>query len=188
MKNYVSGFLVALALMADDGTVARSNAVAFPGTSYMEATLSDAQGTNIGAGDHVKFDVKRVEGGTLITLDTSTSYVNTQNTASIGRFTLTGGHTYRIIFSPRYAGYSGGGFINWGLWNSDDAEIIGQTSSNPAATYASNSGGDGTLTAYYTPATNKRIEVRLIGVGSLSAVGLVSTYNYFPTILIENIN
>lgn len=158
--------------------------------SYIEATISAAQSTNIGAGDHIKFDTARVLGGGLITLDTTTPYVNTQNTASVGRFALTGRHTYRILFRPTYAAFSAGAGskVNLAVWDSDSAAVIGQTATFQPKTDTGNTGQDGTLSAYFAPSTSTRIEIRFVAVVTFTSIGVVDTQNYFPTILIESID
>lgn len=180
-------FAGAIVWAADDGTIARVSQLS--STSYMEATISAAQTTNVGAGDHIKFDTKRVEGGSLITLDTSTSYVNTQNTASIGRFTLTGGHTYRVIFNAVYTTYAGDGSkVNVGFWNSDGAAIVGQATSVQPQTNSNTVAASDTVILYVTPSSNTRYEIRFLAVANFTGIGVLDTYNFYPTILIENIN
>lgn len=157
--------------------------------SYVEASISAAQTTNIGVGDHIKFDVARVSAGSLITLDTTTTYVNTQNTASVGRFTLVGGRVYEIALRPTWAGWSGaaGSTCNLGIYDNDSNALIGQTSYLPPSTETSNNTGDGTLSAFYAPTATVRIEFRLVSATALTAIGTVATYNYFPTVLIKNL-
>lgn len=62
---------------------------------YTVGTLTAQQTTNIGNGDHIKFNsVGITDGSNLILLDTTSAYSNFTNTASVGRITLTAGATY----------------------------------------------------------------------------------------------
>lgn len=158
--------------------------------SFLEATQTAVRSSNLAASDHVPFDSVRVSGGSLITLDTTTTYTTTQNVASLGRVTLTGGHTYRIVFSVSFCDFSGsGGYVNLALWNSTANAIIGQAAHALPASGANNFGGNGTLLAYFTPGSDTRIEVKITAVNALAALGVVSTgANHFPTMLIESLN
>jgi hypothetical protein len=66
--------------------------------SYLMATLFVPQSTNLGSNDHVKFNTITSSYGDKIILDTTTSYTNAINVASIGRFRLKGGSRYKVNF------------------------------------------------------------------------------------------
>lgn len=157
--------------------------------SYLEATQTAVRSSNLAASDHVPFDSVRVSGGSLITLDTTTLYTTTQNVASMGRVTLKGGHTYRIVFSVSFCDFSGsGGYVNWALWNSTANTLIGQEAhSFPASQTSNNFGGNGTLLAYFTPGSDTLIEIKITAVNALASIGVGST-SHFPTMLIESLN
>jgi hypothetical protein len=97
------------------------------GQSSAFAEVTTNQSTNIGIGDHVKFATAGYSLGGAITVDTTTTYVNTTNTASLGRITLTGGLNYMLkgyIPSFFFASAVGSSFtIQW--FNSDTSTAIG---------------------------------------------------------------
>lgn len=63
--------------------------------AFLSATLVTPQTTNIAAADHIKFDtVGATDSSGSIVLDTTTTYSNSTNTASIGRVTLQPNLTY----------------------------------------------------------------------------------------------
>lgn len=64
--------------------------------SRVHAYLSANQSSNISDGDHVKFDTVFSSVGTQIALNNSTAYTTTVGAASIGRFLLKSGFTYRL--------------------------------------------------------------------------------------------
>jgi hypothetical protein len=124
--------------------------------------------SNIGVNDHIQFSVIDYK-GINITLDTTSPYSNATNTASIGRFTLKGGHTYfldtfisGILFSLP-AGYI---TVNW--YNSDTNTNI-NTSTIPATpnTTGVMYGCSGTG---FNPVSDTRVEVRLIAVNLLTNI------------------
>jgi len=61
------------------------------------SSLATTQSIDIDVGDHLKLDTEDRVVGSGITLDTSTTYTTAIGAASIGRYTLASGNTYRII-------------------------------------------------------------------------------------------
>lgn len=93
----------------------------------INATTSGSIGTDVAAGNHVKFNVTDIVAGTGITLDSTTAYVNTTNTASLGRFTLKAGKTYRLSGSPgdiSYTAASPSNYVSYAWYNSDTSTQI----------------------------------------------------------------
>ncbi len=64
--------------------------------SFVFATVSTSQITNIGANDHIKYDIILESRGTNIVLDTATLYTAALGVPSVGRLTLKAGKTYKI--------------------------------------------------------------------------------------------
>lgn len=93
----------------------------------INATTSGPIGTDVGGGNHVKFNVTDIVAGTGITLDSTTAYVNTTNTASLGRFTLKAGKTYRLSGSLgdiSYTAASPSNYVSYAWYNSDTSTQI----------------------------------------------------------------
>ena len=67
-----------------------------PEKDYLLASLNTSQGINVASGDHIKYNQILASRGSGITFDTTTAYSNSNNTDSVGRFTLTSGKTYKI--------------------------------------------------------------------------------------------
>lgn len=135
---------------------------------YNSTTLS----VNIGSGDHIAFNTVMGSNGSTITLDVSSTYTTTLNTASIGRLTLQGGHSYILSATFNEITFALSlGSTAFQFYNADSGTGVGLSGSllgtlslginNPSAT------------AYVTPSVNTRYELRLTSVVSLSAVGQV---------------
>ena len=122
---------------------------------YNAATYS----VNVGVGDHIKFDNFAFARGTNITLDTSSSYNTSTNTASIGRITLAAGKTYKLtgsinnVVSPSYNA------TRW--YNSDTGAVLGLISgSSPPISTTDRSPSAETI-AYVVVSSTTRVELRI---------------------------
>lgn len=132
--------------------------------------LSASQTTDTGQNDHVKFDTVFFENDPtgLISLQSSGSYSNGTNTASIGRVTLKAGYTYKItgvmaVDDAPYCGYS--------IFNSDTNTRIGTYASTFAHTTIDSNVDSQASYAFITAASDTRIELRKTSV--------VSIYSFF---------
>jgi hypothetical protein len=138
--------------------------------SYLMATLFVPQSTNLGTNDHVKFNTITSSYGDKIILDTTTSYTNAINVASIGRFRLKGGSRYKVNFQLLRMDFTGANQYCY-IRNSDtgiDIEKFYLTSQVA---------GETTL----SPSIDGRYEIR---IGSTSATFIVdSAYLYIEEIL-----
>jgi len=137
-------------------------------TNKTTGLMNTVTSTNIGVGDHIQFSIVQFS-GLGITLDTTTSYVNTTNTASIGRFTLQGGHTYFLDAMVSIAAFSSSaGYITINWYNSDAGTSINTT------TIPSTAGTTGVLygcsAVGFAPSSNTRVEVRLTAVNLLTSI------------------
>lgn len=142
--------------------------------------------TNIAANDHIKFDTVENNLGSDISLDTTTAYVNTANTASIGRFTLTAGRVYKMIGSIVF--FSGSVFdvlVDYAWFNSDTTTQLGRRARTMGNQRAVNEGVDGVAMAVLSPTVNTRVELRITS-SSAATIGNDPTFLQ-PWALIESI-
>jgi hypothetical protein len=140
---------------------------------YITAANINVVTTNIAAGDHAKFDQVLTTGG--VTLDTTTAYTSAPNVASLGRFTLKAGKTYKlaghlgdIVYSPNTTN-----FVAYRLFNSDASiSLGGQVTVSSDFTSGSNyDGSGGTADAIFTPSVDTRVELRIFGAGQMTGYG-----------------
>lgn len=164
---------------------------------FVFAHSSALQNSNVGANDHLKFDtIDVIRGGTgagaaqggAVALDTSTTYSNANAAASIGRFTLQGGKTYKMTFDPGYVLFSGAtGVITFQFFNASTGVAIGQPLNVFTATDAGHEMAQGSLTAMFQPGGASQdlvlVEVRITAVTALTSIG--DTAKGLPTIMVE---
>jgi len=115
--------------------------------------------SNVGVGDHLKFDSIKFSNGSGITLDTSTGYNNSTNTASLGRITLAAGRVYKLTGSINNVVSASYNATQW--YNSDTNTPLGLASgaSSPIST-TDRSPSAGTI-AYISVASTTRVELRI---------------------------
>lgn len=140
---------------------------------FVFAKLATQQGTNLAAGDHVKFDTVIASRGNSVILDTTTSYVTTQGAASIGRFTLKGNRTYRLRASVPYVLGSGATGLLAAQWFDATlaANLPGSQLAALVATTATNDIGGGVAESYFQPGRDTLVELRIITGTALSQIG-----------------
>src|SRR6266404_3532138 len=175
----------------------------FSGTKdFIFAHSSALQNANIGAADHLKFDTVDFSrpsvaqltgalGGAAMSLDTSTAYVNTNGTASIGRISLRGGKMYKLECSPGYVLFSGAtGLLSlqWFDMTSLTTPVaLGQPTSIYAQTDAAHDGANGDLLAFYNAGGGQNdvflLEVQITVATAVTSIG--NTAKGLPTILVE---
>ncbi|HYF05017.1 MAG TPA: tail fiber domain-containing protein [Patescibacteria group bacterium] len=131
-------------------------------TSYIQATYSGAtNSTNVLANDHFKFNTVNAQFGNDITLDTASSYQSGNNLASVGRFTLKAGKTYKLQAYLSAVTFSSTS-ANFQWYNTDTGAAIGSVADLVATSHTSNYvSGDGPTT-YFTPTVNTRVELRFL--------------------------
>jgi len=147
------------------GTSATSN--------FLFATLTAAQGTNIGGDDHIKFDVVTTSSGSFITLDTSTTYTKANAVASIGRFTLAGGHCYQLSYSVSEVVFSNSNSVAvFGWVEAETGTLVNPVGVAVAVTTGTSNQWSTFAQAIVCPAANTRYDVRLTSAPTnLSQVG-----------------
>lgn len=152
---------------------------------FVFAKLATQQSTNIGAGDHLKLDTVIASRGGAVRLDTSTAYSNSAGAASIGRFTLKAGRTYRLTASIPYVLGSGATGLLAVQWYDAtlSANLPGSMAAALVATTATNDIGGGTAEAVFTPGRDTLVEVRIITATALSQIGTTGARE--PTVLVE---
>lgn len=140
---------------------------------YVFAKLDALQSANIGAGDHVKFDTVIASRGGSIALDTTTSYSNSTGAASIGRFTLKAGLTYKLTASlPYLLGSGATGLVDLQWFDATLAAALpGTYQSVLVATTATNDQGGGLAMAVFSPAQDTLVELRIITATALTQLG-----------------
>lgn len=139
--------------------------------SYGKFWVSADYSSDISAGDHIKFDsVHSLNSGSEISLDTSTSYVNTMNTASIGRFTLKAGIKYKLTASIITGNSATASEMNW--YNSDTNTVITDSIKEEAKSPDATSSDVPQVTThtYFYPLVDTRVEVRIVNAGAIASV------------------
>ena len=122
---------------------------------YNNSTYS----TNVGVGDHIKFDGNVFVRGSNISLDTSSSYSTSTNVASVGRITLAAGKTYRLTGSINNvvsANYNG---MRW--YNSDTNTALGVQSGMPSPVSTTDRVPSTGFVAFITTSVSTRVELRI---------------------------
>jgi len=175
----------------------------FSGTKdFVFARSSVLQNANIGVGDHLKFDTVDFSrpsvaqltgalGGSAVSLDTTTAYVNTVGAASLGRFTVRGGKLYKLECSPGYALLTAAGSLVTYQWfdvtTLGSPAAIGQPLTFLPLTDAGHENSSGDLWTMYNPGGGQNdlflIEVQIIAVTTLISIGAAN--KGFPTVMVE---
>lgn len=176
----------------------------FSGTKdFIFARSSVLQNANIGAADHLKFDtvdfsrpsvaqVTGALGGSAISLDTTTAYVNTVGAPAIGRFTVRGGKLYKLECSPGYVLWSGATgtlVLQWfDVTTLGSPVAVGQPMQMLPMSAATNDAANGDLWSMYSPGGGQNdlflLEVQIVGAPTvLTQIGAAA--KGFPTVMVE---
>lgn len=133
--------------------------------SYLQTALA-SQTTNLASGDHFKFGSVNSTYGSDITLNTTSGYSTTNGAASIGRFTLKAGKTYRLAAVVGRADFQGqyDGSVTW--YNVDTGSAIGQYTELLPVSHTVNSAGGGSNVTYFAPTVDTKVEFRLTGASN----------------------
>ena len=138
--------------------------------SYLQARVTNYYTSNISAGDHIKFNSVVNGSGTDITLDTSTTYTSTAGVASIGRFTLKAGKTYKLYATVQGNGATGvNATFVW--YNSTANAAVSGSRAYPLS--PAFSGGNGPVpeaTAFITTQVDTLVELRINSVTDLNTI------------------
>lgn len=141
---------------------------------FVFAKLDTLQSTNLTTSDHVKFDTVLASRGTSVVLDTTTTYSNSNGAASIGRFTLKAGLTYKLFAQLPYllgSGATGLVDLQWNDVTGTPVALPGTVQSLLVATTATNDVGGGAAFAVYTPASDALVELRILTATALTQLG-----------------
>lgn len=137
--------------------------------SGMKAVLSATQSTNIGGGDHIKWNSVVSQVGNDIWLDTTSPYTSGAG-ASIGRFTLAAGKTYRVEMRVPVQ-LSAQGALYYRLYN-----VTAGAWASSAGAYSISGVGENTvsdtggLIDIVTPTTNTVYETRIFSATNLTNI------------------
>ena len=146
--------------MADFDIVNQGN------NDFMEARLSATQTTNLAVGDHIKWDTVQISGASNnITLDTSTAYTTTAAVASIGRFTLLAGKTYKLTSS---LSVDGDASLIW--YDATAGANISRAARHIPPQNATNVSGSGNAIGIFTPSVDTLVELRFTLAGSVTNI------------------
>lgn len=154
---------------------------------YVFAKMATQQATNVATGDHLKLDTVVTSRGGSVSLDTATAYVTTIGAASIGRFTLKAGLTYRLRASIPYVLASGAtGLVNYGWYDATgDAALPGSQGAALVATQAEHEIGGGYAEAIFSPGVDSLVELRFILATAVTQYGTTTTQT--PSAFVETI-
>jgi len=144
--------------------IARTAATTTGGTgtgTFLTASLSADQTTNIAATDHVEFDTKDEDGN--IVLQTGAGQAD-------GIFELGSGKKYELsgMLRPEFSGVTGQLVIAW--FDKTNAAEIGSRAIYEAQTNTSNNANQPVAEAIVTPDANITVELRIISVTALTAL------------------
>ena len=148
--------------------------------SYLTAVILSDQSTNISTGDHVKFNSTLISSGSDIALDGTTAYTSSPG-ASLGRFTLKGGKTYKLI-SELYLDTNQCIYQWYDVTNSVG---LGTAGSAFGTNFATSDTTIPTAQATISPASDIVVEVRLINAGATNfifSLGYGTAYGSHATI------
>jgi hypothetical protein len=160
------GTLIGLSQSSSTITISRS-------PEYLEAYMSTNQTTNLGVGDHVKFNGTIATAGSNITLDTSTTYTNGAG-ASIGRFTLASGHTYWLFGNLTSVVYNTSSDAIYYYWyNVTAGAAIGPTVYNtaPARNNTSQNLVQAPAVGVIITGASTLVELRILAGGTITRLG-----------------
>jgi trimeric autotransporter adhesin len=127
--------------------------------SFLSATLTAAQTTNVAAGSHIKFNDAATSFGSDITLDETTAYSSTNNAASVGRFTLKANKTYHLTGHGFYSGSSNDNAFQW--YNATTGTALGKSSMNSVINENQAYGVNTTVETIFTPTVDTKVEIRM---------------------------
>lgn len=154
--------------------------------SYVLAAVSASYSSNVTTSDHIKFDTINASAGSDISLDTATSYTNSANVASIGRFRLKAGKTYRLSASISMEGSTSAlaGYRWYDATNS--AYFAGSLGYSTGPLASTSAGRQPVAQAIITPSTDIYAELRITDTTDLTNI-YVNATSSSPWGLIESV-
>lgn len=189
VTNYVAGKALSSTQLSLNAALQPPASVSSGSTnvaaSYVYAERSTDQTSVVDGVDHVGYNSILTQYGSDITVDTTSPYVTTTNTSSLGRITLKAGKTYRI------KGFASGSnawnqYASFCWYNADTgSHLIASTAcgSSYGPQYTSTGGslsGNKEAELIFTPSIDTRIELRIIDVDASTitsgGTGVVRAY------------
>jgi hypothetical protein len=157
-NNYITGLANPINSQ-DAATKAYADSIVGGSKSIVHGYIVTGDSVNIAVGDHLKFSASAFSRGSNISLDTSTTYNSSTNTASIGRITLAAGKTYKLTGSINNVVSASYNATRW--YNSDTGAALGLISgASPPTSTTDRSPSPGTV-AYITTSVSTRVELRI---------------------------
>lgn len=148
---------------------------AWAAPSWLEAIATSSQTAHLTTGDHVLFGSVVSSSGSDVALDLTSTYATAVGAASVGRFTVAAGKSYRLFGSPGQVSNPGNSPtpVTFAWWDATADVQIG------AAQYLSfesvTSGAQYTLApvvqAFFRPSTASLVELRLTSNAISTALG-----------------
>jgi len=147
------------------------SSTALPNPSFLYASMTTTQTTNLSVNDHLKFNNVIYNKGTGISLNTTSPYSIVTGAASIGRFTITTVDTFKLELSLifiNFVDFSGSLTLQW--YNTTTNTAVG----NSILLNSSNNKncGCGSFSAIITNTTTSSYECRITGVSRISNIQL----------------
>lgn len=165
-----------------DGTLSQVLTTAGAGSASWQSVPTRLLGlqnapvaSDIGVGDHIKYNTVLGSNGTNISLDTTTAYSNIASQDSIGRFKLKTGHTYILSSTMQSLTFllSSGSFTAQFYDSDSDVPITTGTTISILGTVGLNGTNAPTATAVVTPpGIDTRYELRITSAVSLASTGI----------------
>lgn len=127
-------------------------------SSILHGYVSSGYTSNVSSGDHIKFSAVSFSRGSNISLNTSSAYTRTTNTASIGRITLLAGKTYKLTASLNNVTSNNYNATRW--YNADNGAYLGLISGSSPPTSTTDRTPSAITVAYITTNVTTRVELR----------------------------
>ena len=115
--------------------------------------------TNLDTGAHLKLDTQGYSSTANIIFDTTTTYTDTLNVASLGRITLAGSHSYLLNAQITMSQFAGDATFTLRWVNSDTGAVIGSAQLVNGAN--SNTNSSPGVVAYYSPSITSRVQAQI---------------------------
>lgn len=153
----------------------------------LHGQISASQTTNIGIGDHIKFnDNGLFSNGSKITLDKTSAY-STGTGTSLGRIKLLSGYTYKLTGNIKFiSGSAAGGYIVYQWYNvTSTATSLGTKGVLEFSTESTRDGNSSSALAFITTSIDTYVELRIIVISDVVNIG--STTYGLPEFIVEEI-
>lgn len=156
------------------------------GREYLRAEMIAVQdntpATDVDSGSHLKYDSVQASAGGSVSLDTTSGY-SEGGGASVGRFTLAAGKTYKLTANVPYATFSAVGHVEYAWYNVTAGAQVGNQAGLQSSTNTSHDELMDTAEGVITPAVTTIVEVRFGVASAVLAIGGSSRPHAFVEVL-----